>query len=176
MKITPITLLPCLLIIAVITGCASRQAEQVKLDVLFASNQCQYPDAATTLISNAEELTAFTTHIRQAQGTVPGPQIIHSENSSTTSLLQTLSAQQNSIYFDREKLLFIARGNQPNPGYGMELQAETAKLSDGELQIPISILKPEPGQMYAQLIISPCLLLRAVTPTAISKITLQTTD
>ena len=58
----------------------------------------------------------------------------------------------------------------PTPGYRVQLDRPTAILVNGALELPLTVLPPEPGGMRAQILRSPCADL-AVAPGAYHSIT-----
>lgn len=59
-------------------------------------------------------------------------------------------------------LYVIARGESPNPGYGIRIVRQELKWE--QLFVYVSLTKPEPGKMYPQVISYPYLLARVNLP------------
>lgn len=93
-------------------------------------------------------------------GSKSGLYLINSERQQFT--LQPMSISQalekSQIDWLKQKALRINMGQQPNMGYSLEYQGG-AKIIDGRLRIPVKWNTPQPGMMYAQMLVEPCLLL-----------------
>ncbi|QQE75477.1 protease complex subunit PrcB family protein [Brevibacillus composti] len=59
-------------------------------------------------------------------------------------------------------LYVIARGQSPNPGYGIEVVG--TEWSWEQLKVYVRLTKPEPGRMYAQVISYPYVLVKVKLP------------
>ncbi len=58
-----------------------------------------------------------------------------------------------------QQLLLVSMGIQPSSGYRLTLADQTAQLEKGILHLQLQWHSPAPGQMNAQVITQPCLLL-----------------
>lgn len=56
--------------------------------------------------------------------------------------------------------VLISMGTRPTGGYGIELASSTAKVEDGIAVIQVHWRQPSPDMFVAQVITSPCLLLK----------------
>lgn len=73
-----------------------------------------------------------------------------------------------------ERLLLVYGGSAPNPGYGLVIdaigrpdsQGDDPKAVPGDLQVRAHLTQPEPGQLYAQVIVNPCRLIHLRDPAA----------
>ena len=63
------------------------------------------------------------------------------------------------VNFSREGVLLIAMGQRPSAGYGLSLDGETT-VRDGVLAVRVDWREPQPGYRLAQVVTSPCLLLK----------------
>ena len=63
------------------------------------------------------------------------------------------------VDFSREGVLLIAMGQRPSAGYGLSLEGETT-VRDGVLAVRVDWREPQPGYRQAQVVTSPCLLLK----------------
>ncbi|MEJ8543888.1 stalk domain-containing protein [Brevibacillus borstelensis] len=59
-------------------------------------------------------------------------------------------------------LYVIARGQSPNPGYGIEIVK--TEMSWEQLKVYVKLTKPEPGRMYAQVISYPFVVAKVKLP------------
>ncbi|MCM3559691.1 stalk domain-containing protein [Brevibacillus borstelensis] len=59
-------------------------------------------------------------------------------------------------------LYVIARGQAPNPGYGIEIV--NTEMSWEQLKVYVKLTKPEPGRMYAQVISYPFIVVKVKLP------------
>ena len=93
-------------------------------------------------------------------GTKAGLYLINSAKQQFT--LQPMSISQalekSQIDWLKQKALRINMGQQPNMGYSLAYQGG-AEIIDGRLRIPVKWNTPQPGMMYAQMLVEPCLLL-----------------
>ena len=58
-----------------------------------------------------------------------------------------------------QRLLLVSMGQQRSAGFYLELLSPQAQLQDDRLHLMLAWHKPKPGQMTAQMITRPCLLL-----------------
>ena len=68
-----------------------------------------------------------------------------------------------SLDFGTHSLLVVYLGDQPNPGYQVQLLKNDALQMGDSLRIEIERILPLPDMMYPQMITSPCLLLQIPT-------------
>ena len=64
-----------------------------------------------------------------------------------------------AVDFSREGVLLIAMGQRPSAGYGLSLEGETT-VRDGVLAVRVDWREPQPGYRQAQVVTSPCLLVK----------------
>jgi PrcB C-terminal len=62
--------------------------------------------------------------------------------------------------FKKEGVLAVFMGQRPTAGYGLALQDPNVEVADGVGKVVVRFEEPEPGAMVAQVLTSPCLLLR----------------
>lgn len=65
-----------------------------------------------------------------------------------------------AVDFSREGIVLIAMGRQTTGGYGLSLTGAPALARDGVLTIPVDWREPPPGYAQAQVMTSPCLLVK----------------
>ncbi|MCG8314619.1 MAG: hypothetical protein MI976_15530 [Pseudomonadales bacterium] len=53
----------------------------------------------------------------------------------------------------------VALGMKPNPGYNLSVNDSSATFTHGTLVLPVSETLPDSNRMYAQVMVSPCLIL-----------------
>lgn len=58
----------------------------------------------------------------------------------------------------RERVLLLARGRKPTPGYGIGLAESPLELEDGRARMSIRLQQPDPDRIQAQMITTPCAL------------------
>jgi len=63
-----------------------------------------------------------------------------------------------AINFAENRALLIALGDKSSAGYGIKLTGDRAEIHDSKLMLPVEIITPEKGQMQAQVITSPCMI------------------
>jgi len=64
------------------------------------------------------------------------------------------------IDFAREGVLAVYMGQRPTAGYGLALHDPTVAIAGGVGTVVVRFEEPAPGAMVAQVLTSPCLLLR----------------
>jgi PrcB C-terminal len=62
--------------------------------------------------------------------------------------------------FRKEGVLAVFMGQRPTAGYGLALHDPNVAIVDGVGKVVVRFEEPEPGAMVAQVLTSPCLLLR----------------
>ncbi|MBL1432770.1 MAG: protease complex subunit PrcB family protein [Gammaproteobacteria bacterium] len=65
-----------------------------------------------------------------------------------------------NIDWQQERVLLLAMGRQASAGYSLTLASSRAIHNNGELAISVLWQEPEPHTMQAQLVTSPCLLVK----------------
>ena len=85
------------------------------------------------------------------------------------SLLIQLTAKENIInsqvvnaQYDVERYhyIFVGAGRKPSAGYRYKLLDEQALLNERQIILPVVLVEPAPNVLTAQVITSPCILLR----------------
>jgi PrcB C-terminal len=69
-------------------------------------------------------------------------------------------AEPATVDFRKEGVLAVFMGQRPTAGYGLALHDPTVAIADGVGKVVIRFQEPEPGAMVAQVLTSPCLLVR----------------
>jgi hypothetical protein len=64
------------------------------------------------------------------------------------------------VDFSREGVLMLAMGSRSTAGYGLSLAEESAIVRDGVLTVRVDWGEPPPGVLLAQVMTSPCLLVK----------------
>jgi hypothetical protein len=72
----------------------------------------------------------------------------------------TLRAALNGVDFTQYGVLLISMGRQPTAGYGLDYEGGSAQLHGNTLEVRVSWQEPEPAYLTAQVLTSPCLLLK----------------
>ncbi|HEY6005941.1 MAG TPA: protease complex subunit PrcB family protein [Anaeromyxobacter sp.] len=62
--------------------------------------------------------------------------------------------------FRKEGVLAVFMGQRPTAGYGLALHDPTVVIQDGVGKVVVRLEEPQPGAMVAQVLTSPCLLIR----------------
>lgn len=65
-----------------------------------------------------------------------------------------------TVDFRKEGVLAVFMGQRPTAGYGLALADPTVTIADGVGKVVVRFQEPEPGAMVAQVLTSPCLLIR----------------
>ena len=69
-------------------------------------------------------------------------------------------AEVAPVDFRKEGVLAVYMGQRPTAGYALALHDPTVAIADGVGKVVVRFEEPEPGAMVAQVLTSPCLLLR----------------
>ena len=120
------------------TGAAT-QGDEVLVELVFNSGQCggAAREAALTRL-DATALAAFVAR-HEARGG---------------------SFDAGALDPQRETILLVEMGQKPTAGYGLGLAEMPARLVGTTLEIPFRWSEPAPGAITAQVLTSPCVLLR----------------
>jgi hypothetical protein len=68
------------------------------------------------------------------------------------------AAKPKALDYDSHHVLAISLGSKPNSGYQLKLRDDPPVLTDQNLELPIEVIEPASGQMYAQMMVSPCVI------------------
>jgi hypothetical protein len=71
-----------------------------------------------------------------------------------------VEAPSPAIDFAKEGVLAVSMGQRPTAGYGLALQDDTVTIADGVGTVVVRFEEPAPGAILAQVLTSPCLLVR----------------
>lgn len=63
------------------------------------------------------------------------------------------------VDFSEEAVLLISMGQRPTAGYRLRLSTDYLHVRDGELTVPVTWTVPAAGELVAQVITHPCLIL-----------------
>lgn len=118
-------------------------ASDVPVEVLYRGNDCgrQASDPYLTWISDQPRFSRFQQQM--GQDYFP-PQAI------------TFPV----VDFSREGVLVIEMGRRPSAGYGVDIAAYPGKFRNATLWLSLFWRVPAPGSMQAQVLTSPCVLVR----------------
>lgn len=140
------------------TGCAAPGDNSPLFEVLVDNNHCPFESEQLRLISNSKELKKLVQQFN-AENQWSGRPIMIGQSAPTEKILNTaILSQLNSIDFTSQSVVLVARGSQPNPGYSLSQTSSQARIEDGQLYLPVRYDSPDPGRMYPQVVVSPCLL------------------
>lgn len=64
------------------------------------------------------------------------------------------------VDFPREGVLVVSMGSRPTTGYALALQEPAVVVADGVATVVVRFEEPAPGAILAQVVTSPCLLVR----------------
>ena len=138
-------MLAVLAVLALASGCAQTGAgEDAALPVasLYGSGQCGGLERPAAIwIASGAEWRSWYERIIRPQMNPPSPP---------------------TVDFSRDGVLLVAMGARPSAGYGLSLATGTAAVAvrDGVLSLRVDWREPPPGYRQAQVMTSPCLLLK----------------
>ena len=129
--------------LALLSGCAQTGAGEeatLPVDALYGGSQCGDLERPTTVwIASAAEWRSWHGRIVSPQMSLPSPPMVD---------------------FSREGVLLVAMGTRPSAGYGLSLAGASATVRDGVLSVRVDWREPPPGYRQAQVVTSPCLVLK----------------
>ena len=133
-----------LVICADALSAGSKQADtHVPVTTIFTGNQCKspYDKLKVMQLTNQEQLDTF---IRQNTHTIRSP----------------LKNNLTSIDFLNDVVVAILMKKKPTAGYGISLEEKSAEIKDHIAIVQVNLKKPDPDTMLAQVMTSPCLLIK----------------
>jgi len=72
----------------------------------------------------------------------------------------TLTEGTPRVDFSRDAVLAVSMGRRPTAGHSVYLHEPAVTIADGVATVVVRLETPAPGAMLAQVVTSPCLLLR----------------
>jgi hypothetical protein len=132
-----------LLVLSVIitSACQStNQLSQVDLELLHQSQHCRIGNAGISTLDSVE-LNMILSNAR-------GFSLDGKPNKSSYSL------------DNNEQAILVSWGTKPNSGYRLVLEKKHASVDSGVLALPIKFIEPEPGGFNAQVMTTPCLIVK----------------
>ncbi len=127
-------------------GCAKPGAgthAALSIQKLYSDSQCIGLERPTVIwIADAEAWRSW--HGRVTSARVPAPPL-------------------PVVDFSREEVLVLAMGSRSTAGYGLSLAEKSAVVRDGVLTVRVDWSEPPPGALLAQVMTSPCLLMKVPT-------------
>ncbi len=131
------------LALALVSGCAQTGAGEeatVSVDALYGGSQCGGLERPIVLwIAGTAAWRSWHGRIVSPQMSLPSPPMVD---------------------FNREGVLLVAMGMRPSAGYGLSLAGASATVRDGVLSVRMDWREPPPGYRQAQVVTSPCLVLK----------------
>ena len=129
--------------LALLSGCAQTGAgEEVTLpvDALYGGSQCGGLERPIVIwIAGAAAWRSWHGRIVSPRMSLPSPPMVD---------------------FSREGVLLVAMGTRPSAGYSLSLAGALATVRDGVLLVRVDWREPPPGYRQAQIVTSPCLVLK----------------
>ena len=129
--------------LALLSGCAQTGAGEdavLPVESLYGDSQCGGLERPIVIwIAGAAEWRSWHGRIVSPQMSLPSPPMVD---------------------FSREGVLLVAMGTRPSAGYGLSLAGASATVRDGVLSVRVDWREPPPGYRQAQVVTSPCLVLK----------------
>jgi hypothetical protein len=79
---------------------------------------------------------------------------------STQTILGSSNKPQIAVDFSRDVIVGIWMGKKPTTGYGLSIEEESAEIKDHSAIVQVNLNEPDPDTMLAQMMTSPCLLIK----------------
>lgn len=119
--------------------------------------------AALTSCSQGPMTVTGAYSSQQCQLSTPGIFEVASEPKLKDMVASVISmndaaSQPKALDYDNHHILAVSLGPKPNSGYQLKLRDEPPVLTDQRLELPVEVITPATGQMYAQMMVSPCLI------------------
>lgn len=156
------------LVMLVFSASACSSTGPVSLEVLHQSQHCAVQQAQVKLL--APEEIENTIQKRRGFNLSQGPVLLGSDpgasvegalvDSNRTQGQQETDSVSHKLA-DDEQAILVAWGVKPSAGYGISLQQAEANVKQGVLELPVAFVAPPSGMLTAQIITSPCLILKA---------------
>ena len=158
------THLPLLVLIALLSlpSCASKpvtsNSQPLPAEALLKSPHC----GATTHSTAAIWISDLQSLEQQSSGFTSSRVTGKDDLRDQLDLAEAspLSAALNQVDFANYGVLLVSMGRQPTAGYGLGFESGSAQLKDGTLEVTLSWAQPMPGYFVAQMLTSPCVLLK----------------
>ena len=133
----------CLIIIACQHMGSGDNYKNESVEVVYKSHQCNRSDIepAAAWLDNEEALSLVYKRVRKhiiGSGEMKAPQ----------------------VDFSKDGLLLIEAGQRPTSGYELDIADEKILMSKGTAIVKIYRREPEGGSMLAQVITSPCIMIK----------------
>ena len=133
----------CLIIIACQHMGSGDNYKNVLAEVVYKSHQCNRSDMepAAAWLDNEEELSLVYKRVRKhiiGSGGMKAPQ----------------------VDFSKDGLLLVEMGQRPTSGYELDIADEKVLVNKGTVIIKIYRREPERESMLAQVITSPCIMIK----------------
>ena len=120
---------------------ASLTSVPLAVTQIYASNRCgSHPQAAISVISQQQQLRKITSGVQR--------------------LTIGQDAEVMVIDFKKYRVLHIDMGQKRTAGHSISLARPDAQLIDGRLVISVNWHEPAKGQLLAQVLTHPCMLLQ----------------
>ena len=156
--------LPLALLAILSSGCGSgsdKQTPEPAVTVLYQDSQCPFFSEKRAVINQKDEFALLLDRAGGGKKSIPAMHINAGQPVNAADLFAAnTQVLVEAFDFNSASMVLIARGAQPNPGYGMEVVGSIARVNSGVLQLPVKYLSPEPEKLYPQVTISPCVLLK----------------
>ncbi|GAB1256871.1 hypothetical protein NBRC116494_13730 [Aurantivibrio plasticivorans] len=151
------------------TGCGSTHSV-VSIRAVIESKHCGIERESLLVIASTDDIPAvLATEFNPTQLNAPGTELVSSDSVGRQAIVNAVAKHR----IQTEQLILASMGQKPNPGYYWQLENTSADLKNGELSLPLVMKRPDPNKMYAQVIVTPCILLAVTTERDISSIRLQ---
>jgi hypothetical protein len=122
-----------------LAGCASAPVEPLRAEQLYAGSHCgrEKPEPEARWIADAD---AYRQRFRQLDPSARRP--------------------PPAVRFAESIVVLVELGRKPTAGYGISLAEPTVKVDGGNAELRLHWQAPAPDAMSAQVITSPCVLVR----------------
>lgn len=141
-------LLATLLLVA--CGSTTQQINKyVTVETLYMSGQCDINESDAYIVDSAAGLQS-----------IYKPNAIQQRIKLGKINNQAALKQPSGVDWQQERVVVIAMGQRPSTGYSVSLATTNATVKNGRLFIDILWQTPQQSSIQAQLITSPCLLIK----------------
>lgn len=109
-------------------------AQTITLTKIYQSNQCAGDVAGLIQIRSQEKLEKLKARRFGSKNTQP------------------------LIDWSKQTVVYLGLGRKANSGYGLQLLQTEVSVKNQKVELPIQFLQPQKGKNYAQVLVSPCLV------------------
>jgi hypothetical protein len=166
---TTIQRIPTALMLAALlnsSGCApeATKPQDATFTVVYEDAHCPFNEKRLQVLHSVQEVQSLF---------AAAPALKTSIGATASVLPNGLRDALASANFATHTWVLVAWGAQPNPGYRPVAADNHAHFANGTLQLPLRLQTPAAGNMFAQVVVTPCQLVSIAQSLPVERIELQ---